>query len=405
MRILALILLGFVLGACQSTSPAPETTAAPQTLTAESYVMSDEASLAPPPGLRSFEVQEDIRFLIGALERGYGGRKYVPQDKMQKALSDLAKINSAMPSSVLKNQIDEILYQIPDSHLMATINWEPSPLRKSREKTGHVGKNLLQKSGNVWSTGIHYDWGKKGVLAIAISRFPSRMDPNWQGFLPSIKGFMRDASLIVLDLRGNGGGDDTMGIELAKLLTGDNFRYPISKRIERNTPEARAIFWNGIKLKILSTRQNGKPVPEHFLTLDKERKASFDEVNKGGLPEEKSFSFLEEEYSSVGEPGFKKPIYILMDGECASSCESTIDGFENQKNVTRVGEATAGFIHFGNAGNIVLPYSKIVVQIPIHYFEYGDKRFLERTGIQPDLKVPEGTDALEFLRDKLKLRK
>jgi hypothetical protein len=401
MRFLVLMILGFVLESCQS---APKSTA-PVDLTPEAYVISDQATLTPPVQITDREVREDIRFLIGALERGYSGYKYVPNGQTPKALSELKKIQSVANPVMLKNQIDEILFQIPDNHLRATLNWEASPIRKSQEKMGRVGKNILADSKKFWSAGIHYDWGKKPVLLIGLKRFPSRKDPDWQGFLPSVKGFLKDSGLIILDLRGNGGGDDKMGISLAQLLTGDGFRYPVSRQVELNTPEAKAIFWNSIKLRILTTRLDGKEVPDHFWALYKERKMEFDEANYGGQPAEKVHSFLEQEYSSMDEASYKKPIYILMDGECASSCESTLDGFEYQKNVTRVGESSGGFIHFGNIGNILLPHSQIVIQIPTHYYEYADLRFIERTGIQPDLPVPEGKDALEFLRDKLKLRK
>ena len=70
-----------------------------------------------------------------------------------------------------------------------------------------------------------------------------------------------------------------------------------------------------------------------------------------------------------------------MDQRCASSCESTIDAFEFYPQAKKVGENTAGFIHFGNVSPAILPNSKIMVQI----------------GIKPDIPLPEGTDALAHI--------
>jgi C-terminal processing protease CtpA/Prc len=82
-----------------------------------------------------------------------------------------------------------------------------------------------------------------------------------------------------------------------------------------------------------------------------------------------------------------------MDGICGSSCESTINAFEWHSYVKMVGENTAGCVHFGNIGYILLPNSRIEVQIPTQYSEYFDHRFIEKVGISPDIKVPAGQDA------------
>lgn len=102
-------------------------------------------------------------------------------------------------------------------------------------------------------------------------------------------------------------------------------------------------------------------------------------------------------YQFSFERGFAKPVYILMDGECGSSCESTIQSFEWHPYVKRVGENTVGCLHFGNIGDFWLPESRVQVQMATQYNEYFDGRFLERIGIAPDIRVPSGTDALEYI--------
>lgn len=51
---------------------------------------------------------------------------------------------------------------------------------------------------------------------------------------------------------------------------------------------------------------------------------------------------------------------------------------------------------------VALPNSKIKVSIPSQYSEYYDKRFIERIGFSPDIKVLSGSDAYEVTKKILK---
>jgi len=85
----------------------------------------------------------------------------------------------------------------------------------------------------------------------------------------------------------------------------------------------------------------------------------------------------------------------LIDADCASSCESTTDAFENNTLVKTVGENTAGYVHFGNSGGVILKNSGIRLQVAISYNSYLDGRFIEKVGITPKIPVPAGSDAKE----------
>lgn len=86
----------------------------------------------------------------------------------------------------------------------------------------------------------------------------------------------------------------------------------------------------------------------------------------------------------------------MIDADCASSCESTTDFFEYNSLVKTVGENSAGYVHFGNNGNVILKNSGIVLQMAISYNSYKDGRFIEKKGITPKIQVPAGKDAMEF---------
>ena len=68
--------------------------------------------------------------------------------------------------------------------------------------------------------GPHRTVGTLRVPVFAITSFPSHEDPAWNGFLDAVRRESASAPALVLDLRGNGGGDDTTGRAVAKLLYG-----------------------------------------------------------------------------------------------------------------------------------------------------------------------------------------
>lgn len=93
---------------------------------------------------------------------------------------------------------------------------------------------------------------------------------------------------------------------------------------------------------------------------------------------------------------FKGPIRILMDAECGSSCESTVEALELHPSVKTVGENTTGYVHFGNMGRMWLRRSNVIGAIPTQRYEFLDGRFVEKVGYAPDIPVSAGMDAMEI---------
>jgi len=220
---------------------------------------------------------------------------------------------------------------------------------------------------------------------------------------------MKGTSFAIVDLRGNGGGDDTMGFSLAELLNGKPVRNPMTKQYISQTPETLAIFMNNFKLREIRIKKRGKPVPKYYEELRAEKETEYKLAVAGKLPPEKIERDKVEQVTAISKAsdsnskGYEKPIRLLFDGDCGSSCESTIDAFEFVPNVKKIGQNTAGFIHFGNIGYVVLPASKIEVQTPTHYNEFYDGRFVERVGLKPDVYVPDNKNALRYAFDSIHL--
>ena len=138
---------------------------------------------------------------------------------------------------------------------------------------------------------------------------------------------------------------------------------------------------------------NGEKIPDYLIEDLRESKERYAKAIKGEIPPEYIRTNKGTGNRKNPVTGFKKPIYILIDSACGSSCEFTVAAFEWNNYVKKVGENTHGTFHFSNAGIAVLPNSKIQVMIPSQYSEYYDQRFIERIGFAPDIKVAPGGDA------------
>lgn len=354
-----------------------------------------------PATLRKEQVQEDIQFLIYALSKGYGGRSHVPAQTFEMVLEKIKQIDSAKTPEELMIQIDEVLLMIPDNHLRAALDGKRSPGRlKIWSANGNVGKNAIGKAKRKWDVRSELIKGQR-VLYISVTSFPLRKDPIWNGFHEQVKRRLKFSKSVILDFRGNSGGDDSAGWELARIFFGRDFRVPYARQYKSRTPETLMIAANAPRLFKLNDQFKGRKPSPYLDDLLQEMMTEYRSAIQGKTPEEQIREYENRADLEKQPVAYQKPIYILMDRECGSSCESTIDFFEFHPFVKRVGENTGGFIHFGNVGYVILPNSRIDVQIPTHYNEYYDKRFVERVGIKPDIKVPSGVDAYQYLKENL----
>lgn len=379
----------------KASAPIPQKSFEPKSL-----LIFDEQSLTAPDILTADQVQYEIDLLMYALSNGYGGRKHLPGHIFESALKRIGGITGPLTPRDLKDKIDSVLFEIPDNHLKARINGEPSPIRRSNTLAGSVGSNAISKKEKVWEVRLD-DWNGKKILYISVTRFPSYKDLVWQGFIDQAMSRFTVADVMVVDFRGNTGGDDTMGYDLASAAIGHTYNHPINRAYVSQTPETFILYANQYRFSKVRLKSEGKIPPPYLDELAQEKLNKYQLALAGKIPDEETVVESPVEPKFSANKGFDKPIFILIDEECVSSCESSTDAFESYPKVKKVGAATRGMIHYGNVGVLLLPISKIHVQIPTKTNEYFDKRFIEKIGIKPDTLVPTGQDAYKFLREKV----
>lgn len=341
------------------------------------------------------EIEEDINILLYALKNGYSGRRFLPTNEFSNLINELRKINEPMTASEFAAKINQSFLKVSDSHIIAWVRSEQSFSSTAKDVTqsAPVGKNTITSKTKNWSTQFK-KIKEVNVLIVAITYFPHSTDPMWKGFIESVKKRLPKAQLVIIDLRGNSGGSDSKGLELSSLLAGGDLKLPYLLQWNSTTPESYQILINAHKFDAWWNFESQKlPTPQFLTDLIIKYSYLRDLALKNSNSWESRDLNRGEEFDL--SKSIQKPIYILMDKYCASSCESTIDSFEYNTLVKKIGENTAGFVHFGNNGKIVLKNSHVRAQLAVAFNTYNDGRFIEKRGIMPDIFVKSGKEALD----------
>ncbi|MGD8463508.1 MAG: S41 family peptidase [Anaerolineae bacterium] len=199
---------------------------------------------------------------------------------------------------------------------------------------------------------------------------------------------------LIIDLRGNGGGNGEHGAQLYSYLSREPFEYydhlgavleappTFADHTDLAAPEYEAI------VQRLEQTEEGERHYPHWYGLDQPQ---------------------------LGRPdAFAGPVYVLIDGGCGSSTTEFAAIAHYNQRATFVGEETGGTYYGNNSGTmptLTLPHSGITVVIPLFQFVMAVPGASPERGIPPDYEVkatPEefaaGTDAvlaftLDLIRD------
>ena len=389
-----------VLLGCASASPHPASKSAlppPPRLSYRDIAITGATSpVAKDAKIEEKAVDEDLDRLRYALERGYGGFGFVPAaawSEMEKALSLLR--GHGTTSGELCDRIADALWSLPDSHLSARRPVEGGGLEKCgtrfrlAKRAPSVGPSLLADEDRAWA-GDLLSVGHATFGVVTITRFPLKEDPVWTRFGDEIRDLLR-ADGVVVDLRGNDGGDDSRGFELASMLVDAPVHGGELRVHRRNTPEALTLLLN-------TTESVGRQSDGSYAPFLLDRIHSQEADRDLAARTEGADWKVEDVPQAIVPPGpkaFQGPVAILVDAACVSSCESSLEVLRQNPRAKVFGERTAGFLHFGNVGTMVLPRSGIVVHVPTKYDEYPGGKIYDKVGFEPDVAVPSGHDALD----------
>lgn len=364
-------------------------------ITPERLLFDVNADFSANASLSTLDVVEDLDYLKTAVQSGYAGPRQL--------LTSLNQLNALKlkisDSQSLCEVLGQVFATVLDRHLFAYLDFKACG--SSSPARGNVGPNI-NSSDKPWSLDTRE--GARGQISIlSIRSFPSEDDPGWHGFLEAVATLREQNRDFILDLRGNTGGDDSNGFEMARILYGFNrdttLPTPLGQMVWSQGPVAFALQVNGWSYQIARMKNQGLTVPDYYF----QRR----ELVRGWYERSKVQKFANPFVQSLvqnhpdARASFAKNIYVLIDGRCASSCETTLQALEALPHRILVGENSSGTVEYGNVGMLVLPHSHLAVQLSTLANRFRDHRHPEKRGYEPQIRIPAGQDALSALLSRL----
>lgn len=224
-----------------------------------------------------------------------------------------------------------------------------------------------------------------------------KMELNWKKFLKDAFAQLKSKQIkhLILDIRGNGGGNSDVQEVLFKYLTNEPAqRGPFQQTIKAQVvSEEIRPYLSTWKKGMFDVRSKTKPLENGFYTL-----------KIGGMIDKKV---------SPGSQAFQGKVYVLADASNSSGTYFLVNYLKQNKLATLIGQESGGNLQGITAGQIFflkLPNSKVEVDIPlIGYYpteSKPNKGVLPDVYVQPNVKdLVDGVDtemeaALELIRGK-----
>lgn len=355
--------------------------------------------------ITNVEAGNDRDYLVEALEKAYPGKWAMKQTEWAQILKNLRALKFVDPVYVdsLGEILADELWPIPDGHLKVKKQGVTcGTLYKKYLRQPSTGANLANREkGEFWK--FESKETPRGKIAIlAISGFPQSSEPVWEGFQETTSKILT-ASTLIVDLRGNGGGDDTKASELVSALLGYELDQSWIRQIVLESAESYALQINTYERIIWENykKKNEEPPAELevLLTELKEKAQDF----SLHFPDGKKTVIEVDSAVASGErsPKFKGDIFVLIDPQTVSSGEWASIYLKKLPQTKTVGENSYGMIHFGNTGYLQLPHSGLAVSLCMKINEFTDgSPFYEKTGLSPDIRIT-GKNSFDYVLDHL----
>jgi len=195
----------------------------------------------------------------------------------------------------------------------------------------------------------------------------------------------RGEPVIIVDIRGNHGGNERWPISWIRGLTGERAEsvFIFSELTSKTTMAARA--------NVFAYLYDRNPKATIYRD-DGERHANIAESFENGTRQP---NWVGPYFPLVPLIPNDTTVILVMNGSVASAGEGMVMRLSQAENVVVVGENSMGCLTFGNGGAHQLPNSKLMVWLPINFGLYLDMEFREEEGLMPDLWVP-AADAVNY---------
>ena len=223
-----------------------------------------------------------------------------------------------------------------------------------------------------------------GIPVIRVRSFGDAYPEELNKFVDTAREH-RGEPVVIVDIRGNSGGNETWPISWIQGLTGRRAGavFATSELESKTTMAGRAnafIYWDDTISNSAFFNSNAK--------LHTQKAERFE----AGL---RHPAWTNARYPDFPLISNDTTVVLVTNDLVASAGEGMVLRSSQVENLLVVGENTRGCLTFGNISLHQLPHSKIKVWMPINFCVFSDQEFREGIGLTPDLWVP-AKDAVNY---------
>lgn len=309
------------------------------------------------------QVLEDLACLKILLQNKYVAQDDFPNINLISRLEILEQSATDQDSSQLVDSLFNLHQGIPDVHLSYRVN------NIVKKYSTSIGQQVNLKE----SLDTEKIYNREKYIYFKPDKIlMPEMSLAQKEFIQLIK--TEDKNLII-DLTETRGGGGDFPKELASALFTSQQIIPKTKRLQIIS----GLVYIGLSLTgLLVFGEQGKDTYNSIKEYVKDKK--FSELVPFTV-EEKI-----QEFRGSRPIAYKSKIYLLIDQDCGSECETIVEKLTALPNVTTVGSNTRGALHYSNALTFVLPNSGIYASIPSLRESYENDA-PEGVGYTPQIKT------------------
>ena len=195
---------------------------------------------------------------------------------------------------------------------------------------------------------------------------------------------LRGEPAVILDIRGNGGGNERWPVRWIQGLTGQRAESVliVSELESKTTMMGRANYF--------TYHDHAFDMPNYGVEGAQYTRAA-QAIERGGYRP----NWTGPVYPRVPLIPNDTTVIVVINEYVASAGEGLVMRISQAENVVVVGENTMGALTFGNVSLHQLPHSKLKVWLPINFNLFLDMESREAVGLAPDLWVP-AADAVNY---------
>jgi hypothetical protein len=232
------------------------------------------------------------------------------------------------------------------------------------------------------------------VSYLRLPTFSKENAERLRKLLPALPDSAGKEQLLIVDLRGNDGGDAPIE-ELSRWIGAETIRnvVPFTQHLAQSCV-SRALRWGETQTAMLSMRP---PISDALRQQLQAEVNGLAQPSPPGCPG----NFIEErsewnytQRASPEQPFPQHPRFlVLVDEACASDCEFLTYAFAATSRAVIAGVNTFGVMQFLQPGEFLLPHSGIRFRLALGRSDpYGDDRSVDGYGLDVDLLLPSAED-------------